>query len=244
MNFSDPSGTQSAPRQAQGPVTLITIGRTAPGESLVVESKGLDDFAESDRTFEDPAAPAGSAKKSEPAKKKASAPRQLTAEELSAELDRIAEKLGVNLDRDVLADSQSESAASEAEQDSPTLLERSRRHTAGPGALTTAESAIRSRYLDVIKNNADEAVGQIDEIIEAVRTGALTEEQGLAQAEATARKVSEGRNAVRTAAQEKLGPGGRILSETIEGTPPSFESRVADKGGRNLKDVYLGTHVK
>ena len=88
---------------------------------------------------------------------------------------------------------------------------------AGPGAVTTWDSAQRSKYLETIAANSDEAVNTIRQI---AADPALTQAERLAAAEEVAMGVSAERNALRSATQSRLSPGGAILSQAIEQEHP------------------------
>ncbi|MGC4065031.1 MAG: RHS repeat-associated core domain-containing protein [Polyangiaceae bacterium] len=104
---------------------------------------------------------------------------------------------------------------------------------AGSSAVTAYESSVRSEYLRQIKTASAEAVSEIDKIIAAAKEGTITEVEALEQAEHVARAASAKRDTLRAAAQSKLLPGGRMLSEAIE-RPMPFEQRLAMKGGPTL----------
>lgn len=79
-----------------------------------------------------------------------------------------------------------------------------------------------------------EAVREIIAVEKAVAEGAISEAEGLAKAETISRAVSERRDALRAAAQEKLAPGGKMLSEALE-SKLSFDARLAEKGGASFE---------
>jgi RHS repeat-associated protein len=100
--------------------------------------------------------------------------------------------------------------------------------TAGAGAVTTYDSAQRVAYLDDIHAQSSQAVSEIE---------TARELGDLERAEKAAREASAFRNAVRTETQEMLSPGGRLMSQALEGDR-SWAVMFEKYGGTNTFETY------
>jgi hypothetical protein len=87
------------------------------------------------------------------------------------------------------------------------LTDEDRTNMGGFSAVNTADSFQRGKYLSKIHQNSDEAVAAI----EAARKAGNPQ-----LAEEIARAAFDERNALRAATQQKLSPGGRMMSEAID----------------------------
>ena len=133
----------------------------------------------------------------------------------------------------------------------PTVVETEhdpRVQTAGSGAVTIYNTVQRSEYLTQVRANSAEGVRRIQ---------AAREAGDLVAAETAARETSATRNALRTATQDRLTPGSRYMSQTLEearefetlvqqyARPNQFETfeEVAHAAGRSRGSVTTLTRI-
>jgi RHS repeat-associated protein len=95
--------------------------------------------------------------------------------------------------------------------------------TAGSSAVTVWDTAQRARYLEAIHNRSLSAVAEV----EAARAAG-----DLEAAERSARAASAFRNTIRSETQEFLSPGGRLMSQALEG----------ERSWTTMFNRYGGTH--
>jgi RHS repeat-associated protein len=100
--------------------------------------------------------------------------------------------------------------------------------SAGYSSVTTYDTWRRLAYLDQVHQAADEAVA---------RVRAAKAAGDLVAAEKAAREVSALRNTLRTATQELLSPGGRVLSRAVE-QPRDWATVFNKYGGTETFDTF------